>query len=170
MTTSAYPIGAPIAMTLPLRVIGSCAAAQFGVAAHTATADKRKGKTETRMSPPRWTVHLRTTPRFFPYTPPTDGPLERRLNLMGLLRDDDSFEGDRAGRAEAGGHHGAEQTRPPAPHLDAQVGDAGASPDLSRQHILGIGAGGTGESPQQEDRSEERRVGKECRSRWLTYH
>src|SRR5204862_8112342 len=64
--TSAYPIGAPDAVTLPRRVIGSRAAAQFGVAAHTPAANKRKEKTEKRMSPPRWTVHLRTARTAFP--------------------------------------------------------------------------------------------------------
>src|SRR5712664_272211 len=77
MMTSAYPIGAPIAMTRPLRVTGSCATAQFGVAAHTPAADRRKGKTEKRISPPRWTVHLRTTQRFFPYSTGKEGPLDQ---------------------------------------------------------------------------------------------
>src|SRR5207237_7497380 len=104
MMTSAYPIGAPDAVTLPLRVTGSCAAAQFGVAAHTPAANKRKAKTEKRMKPPRWTVHLRAATIFRIYH--TEGRLARSTvsSCAALLRHDHSFERDRAGWDDAGCH------------------------------------------------------------------
>src|SRR5256885_9650189 len=38
------------------------------------------------------------------------------------------------------------------------------------RHVLGLGAGQHGECTLGSGRSEERRVGKECRSRWSPYH
>ena len=43
-------------------------------------------------------------------------------------------------------------------NLPADAGDTGSSPGLGRSHML------------RSNRSEERRVGKECRSRWSPYH
>ena len=43
-------------------------------------------------------------------------------------------------------------------------------PDLKRQHTVGINAKGDNQKYFDLARSEERRVGKECRSRWSPYH
>ena len=36
--------------------------------------------------------------------------------------------------------------------------------------LVPVGGAGRAQGPREEDRSEERRVGKECRSRWSPYH
>ena len=49
-------------------------------------------------------------------------------------------------------------------NLPANAGDTGSSPGLGRSHMP---RSSWAREPQ---RSEERRVGKECRSRWSPYH
>ena len=47
--------------------------------------------------------------------------------------------------------------------------EAGITPQTASSHLSKLEAGGLVE-PEKQGRSEERRVGKECRSRWSPYH
>ena len=51
--------------------------------------------------------------------------------------------------------------------LPTNAGDPGSSPGLGRSHMSWSN---WAREPQLLSRSEERRVGKECRSRWSPYH
>ena len=60
-------------------------------------------------------------------------------------------------------------------HIDAFYGDSHVLGDVSFElgeaRMLGLlGRNGAGKSTCMNERSEERRVGKECRSRWSPYH
>ena len=48
--------------------------------------------------------------------------------------------------------------------------DVGAADRQGEEHRVLNPALGPQDAPEQDDRSEERRVGKECRSRWSPYH
>src|SRR2546430_13676872 len=63
--------------------------------------------------------------------------------------------------------HPTEPASPPLEFGDraVEVGDGEVRPEGRRDPQLRVG-----DLPQEEIRSEERRVGKECRSRWSPYH
>src|ERR1035437_2995148 len=96
--------------------------------------------------------------------------LQRVLILAGLVIEAAEIESREFGRSTLAALHELQRRRG-LPECD-EIDDSTYAVllEIEQNITINISGGGTPTPPPDEHRSEERRVGKECRSRWSPYH